>query len=139
MTERARESTLFLSPLDAFTFDFAPANEKVPLSEIDLHDDGDLSDKGTDDGEVHLMPSAAPVPMRAPLTFDEVTALFDSSMNVGSRFFALPPNVSSFEDASTQYVQVLQRQAQALKSEHKERQKRRDAKNKKRDRTDGSS
>lgn len=132
MSAQRRESTLFLSPLDAFTFDFAPATETTAQDSSEHLVEDNNSDGQEEQTTVPLR--APPAPMRAPLTLEEVTALSDAAMLVGTRYFSLPQNAPTFEQASTQYVQVLQRQAQALKQDHKERQKRRELKKNKRDR-----
>jgi hypothetical protein len=133
MSTQRRESTLFLSPLDAFTFDFAPATEKQAAQAVREDDDAEHSD-GHEDERHEVVALSTPVPTRDPLTLEEVLKLSEAAMTVGSRYFSLPQNAPTFEQASTQYVQVLQRQAQSLKHDFKERQKRREAKKNKRDR-----
>jgi hypothetical protein len=133
MSGQKRESTLFLSPLDAFAFDFAPTTV-VPAHEVERKEDAN-DDLHSDHGDAPQEASSlsTPAPTRAPLTLEEVNVLCEGAMTVGERYFSLPQNAPTFEQATAQYVQVLQRQSQVLKQEFKERQKRRESK-KKRDR-----
>lgn len=135
MSTQRRESTLFLSPLDAFTFDFAPTADPNSTQQQAVREDDDAEHSdGQEDERRNIVALSTPVPTREPLSLDEVLRLSDAAMSVGSRYFSLPQNAPTFEQASAQYVQVLQRQAQSLKNDFKERQKRRDTKKNKRDR-----